>query len=344
MEHIILNLSIASASRSYGTERVSQAVNNELGQMDPSKMDVWDFMTPDDVTAAFKEGSIKNIIPSSLFLKLKSDLTTLKARLVVHGDRQILSELFGSNSSPTININVLLTALSLAAKEGYDFESVDVTAAYLNAPLTEPEHMRLSADLSKILVEAVPSRSMYLDKNGTIVVRLKKALYGLKNSGKLWYQELNNFMSENHFERSNIDKCLYTRRDGDKVTHALVYVDDILLIGNDKAFRTSIKRKLSNRFKRITQQTENDIVFLGMHIQKTKTGDITVDQHAMINEFIKEYKVTDSSTTPAAANILNQHISESSAPPSDTAFKYRFLNMKLLYLATRTSAIFYSPR
>ncbi len=167
-------------------------------------------------------------------------------------------------------------------------------------------------------------------------MRLKKALYGLKNSGKLWYQELNNFMSENQFERSNIDKCLYTRRDGNKVTHALVYVDDILLIGNDKAFRTSIKRKLSDRFKRITQQTENDIVFLGMHIQKTRAGDIVVDQHAMIDELVKEYKITDSSTTPAAVNILNQHISESNAPPNDAAFKYRSLNMKLLYLATRT--------
>ena len=66
------------------------------------------------------------------------------------------------------------------------------------------------------------------------------------------------------FVRSTIDKCLYTHRHGDRTTHALIYVDDIMLIGNDKEFRTSVKRNLNIKFKRITQQTENDIVFLGM--------------------------------------------------------------------------------
>ena len=71
--------------------------------MDPVLgQDVWDYVTPEQLDLDFKARLVKNIIPSSLFLKLKADCETLKARLIVHGDKQILSELFNSNSSPTI--------------------------------------------------------------------------------------------------------------------------------------------------------------------------------------------------------------------------------------------------
>jgi hypothetical protein len=64
---------------------------------------------------------------------------TLNARLIVHGDKQILLDLFGLNSSPTISITVLNLVISLASKMGLDFESIDIAGAYLNAPLPEPE-------------------------------------------------------------------------------------------------------------------------------------------------------------------------------------------------------------
>jgi hypothetical protein len=141
-------------------------------------------------------------------------------------------------------------------------------------------------------------------------------------------------MLEQGFIRSNIDKCLYTHRQGDRITHALIYVDDIMLLGNDKEFRTSIKRNLATKFKRITQQSENDIVFLGMRIKKNPSGDILIDQQGMIQALLSEYNITGTSTTPAAVNILNHH-STPNEPPANN-FQYRSLNMKLLYLATRT--------
>ena len=276
---------------------------------------------------------MKNIIPSSLFLKLKQD-NTLKARLVVHGDRQILSDLFGSNSSPTINIHTLLATLSLAAKEGHDFESIDITGAYLNATLPEPEFMRINADLAAILVELDPSRAKFLDSKGAITVKLKKALYGLKNSGKLWYDRMQKFMTEQGFTRSSIDKCLFSKKSGPSITHALVYVDDILLIGNDPKERRSIKSQLKVSFNNITEQPTNNVTFLGMRIAKQTNGDITIDQHSMISDLLAEYKTTDTSINPAAINILNSHETNSTSTVTPTI--YRSLNMKLLYLATRT--------
>jgi hypothetical protein len=332
----ILNLSIKKASETFPDTKVSAAVLKELDQMDTVLgQDVWDYVTPAQLALDFQARLVKNIIPSSLFLKLKSDCETLKARLIVHGDKQILSELFSSNSSPTINTNILMTVLSIAAKESYDFEAVDITGAYLNASLPEAEYMRLPRDIATILVQADASRAQFLQPDGTIVVRLKKALYGLKNSGKLWYEEMHQFLINTGFARSLMDKCLYTRRDGNLVTHALVYVDDILLVGNDTKFRLRCKTELRSRFKNITEQPLNNIVFLGMSVTKQANGDISVDQRSMISDIISDYKVTSTSTAPASANILNHHVSDVplSLPKSK---EYRSLNMKLLYLATRT--------
>jgi hypothetical protein len=228
-----------------------------------------------------------------------------------------------------------MTTLSIAAKQTYDFEAVDITGAYLNASLPEAEYMRLPRDIAAILVEADASRGQFLFPDGTIVVRLKKALYGLKNSGKLWYEEMHQFLTNTGFTRSNMDKCLYTHRAGNLVTHALVYVDDILLVGNDTIFRQHCKTELKERFHNITEQPLNDITFLGMSIKKLANGDISVDQHNMILDIIKDYNVTNTSITPASANILNHHTTDS---PLDLlkSKEYRSLNMKLLYLATRT--------
>jgi hypothetical protein len=333
-EAVIMNMSIAMARRSHDHADVSNSVLKELRQMDASKMDVWDYMTPDELQADRDAGKVKNIIPSSLFLKTKAD-NSLKARLVVRGDRQILQDLFGSNSSPTININVLLTVLSLAAKENYDFESVDITGAYLNAVLPEPEYMQISADLAAILIEEDPSRIRYLDDKGRMVVKLKKALYGLKNSGKLWYDTMNEFMVSIGFTRSNIDKCMYTYKAGSTITHALVYVDDILLIGNDTSHRSNTRSLLRSKFNNITEQPINNITFLGMKIAKQSNGDISVDQATMISEILEEYNTIGNSSSPAAINITNSHSQASNAGP-ELSTNYRSLNMKLLYLATRT--------
>ncbi len=79
-----------------------------------------------------------------------------------------------------------MIVLSLAAKLNLDFEAADITGAYLNAELPEPEYMRLNKDIAAILVKMNPKYAKYVDSSrGSIVVKLKKALYGLKNSGIL---------------------------------------------------------------------------------------------------------------------------------------------------------------
>ena len=268
----VLNLTIKKALLEYSKEKVHEAVHKEFDNI--SSHETWDFQTPEDMAQAWLEGSVKNIIPCSLFLKFKDALDILKARLIVHGNKQILNDLFGSNSSPTININILFLIISICSKMGYDFESIDIAGAYLNVDLPEPEFMRIPKDLADILIAGDPTLGRYRETQGhhigSITVMLKKALYGLKSSGKLWYQELNQTLLDLGFTRSSLDKCLYFRKDGDKVTYALIYVDDIFIAGNDPVFRASVISSITSKFGKISRQPLNDVLYLGMQI-KSKT-------------------------------------------------------------------------
>ena len=332
----ILNLSIKKALLEYSKEKVHEAVHKEFNNI--SSHDTWDFQTPAAMSQSWSEGIVKNIIPCSLFLKFKEALDILKARLIVHGDKQILNNLFGSNSSPTININILFLIISICSKMGYDFESIDIAGAYLNVDLPEPEFMRIPKDLADILVANDPTLEQYREKHGhhigSITVKLKKALYGLKSSGKLWYQELNQTLLDLGFTRSSLDKCLYFRKDGLKVTYALVYVDDIFLAGNDPVFRASVIEGIKSKFGKISRQPLNDVLYLGMQIQKQQNGDICVSQSTLIDNILADYEISKSSPSPCSKDIFNEH--RISNPALADVSEYLSLNMQLLYVASRT--------
>ena len=78
------------------------------------------------------------------------------------------------------------------------------------------------------------------------------------------------------------------------------------------------------------------IVFLGLNIKKLANGDININQHSMIAGLLAEYNINNTSTTPASVNILHEHPHSNNSKHSDLETSYRSLNMKLLYIATRT--------
>ena len=70
--------------------------------------------------------------------------------------------------------------------------------------------------------------------NKELVCRLKKSLYGLKKSPRMWYQKFDTYIRGLGFTRSKEDHCVYFKLIGERVIYLVLYVDDMLLIGNDK--------------------------------------------------------------------------------------------------------------
>ena len=67
-------------------------------------------------------------------------------------------------------------------------------------------------------------------KNPDYVCVLKKTLYGLKQSPRIWYYRLHQFLINKGYKRLKSDQNLYTRHDGNHILILVVYVDNILII------------------------------------------------------------------------------------------------------------------
>jgi hypothetical protein len=135
----------------------------------------------------------RKIIRSSMFLKEKYSaqgiFEKIKARLVADGSTQD-RELYPDNNSPTVAVPHLMTMLVVAAKEKRHVMKIDIGGAYLNAEMVgESVIMEINKEVTGIIREVLPEIAPFV-RDGKLLVKLKKALYGCIQSAKLWYLKL----------------------------------------------------------------------------------------------------------------------------------------------------------
>ena len=83
--------------------------------------------------------------------------------------------------------------------------------------------------------------------NGHVYV-VQKALYGLRQSGREWKLELNQWFLDHGYQRSRTEPCLYYCACGDTVVYILVYVDDILIATNNVDYKKNLLYDLNNAY------------------------------------------------------------------------------------------------
>ncbi|GJR50686.1 ribonuclease H-like domain-containing protein [Tanacetum coccineum] len=88
----------------------------------------------------------------------------------------------------------------------------------------------------------------YFDVNDKKVCKLQKSLYGLKQTPRKWHQKLTSVLKVFGFEQSKNDFSLYTKSAGESFVVLLVYVDDILITGNDMTEINNCKKLLNSEF------------------------------------------------------------------------------------------------
>ena len=196
--------------------------------------------------------------------------------------------------------------------------------------------MRLSKDLVD-MIDAAGTEDIdkFRQPDGTIVVELKKALYGLRQAGREWYSLLNSVLEKEGYIRSKVDKCLYTRILGNSTTHIAVNVDDLLTVGNDDNKIDIITKVLRDKFGKVTTQEGTSISFVGMEINRGTGGDVQLRQIGYTNELLEFYEIDPNSSedSPCNGNVM-----EASRPDEEIADPKIFKSalMKLMFLSTRT--------
>ena len=104
--------------------------------------------------------------------------------------------------------------------------------------------------------------------NKELVCKLKNYLYGLKQSPRMWYKKINTFVWGLGFTRRKVDHHVYFKLIGYCVIYLVFYVDDVLLMGNDKEIIQDLKTELSSKFNMKVTSVEN--YFLGMEIKQDR--------------------------------------------------------------------------
>ena len=178
--------------------------------------------------------------------------TSLRARFVAKGfKQQILDPSLETYASTPSHLS-LRVLLILSLVNHWDVVTADISSAFLQAPIPEGE---------LVLVKPPPE----LEQNPDVLWKLRKALYGLKTSPKLWQQHLSSKLEELGLRKNKADPCIFM---GDKLL-VMTYVDDLLIVG-EKLEQESFLAKLSAQFP-LKHQTKLDaktpLTFLGKLVE-----------------------------------------------------------------------------
>lgn len=139
--------------------------------------------------------------------------------------------------------------------------------------------------------------------NKSLVRKLNKAIYSLKQSPRARFQKLAHILSRLGFFASVCDLSLFIKVTPQSTTYVLVYVDDILVSGNSPTFINSLKHNLSRTF------ALNDLgllhYFLGIEINYTAKGDIHLSQKKYVLNLLRKAHMENAKplNTPMTDNL-----------------------------------------
>jgi len=117
------------------------------------------------------------------------------------------------------------------------------------------------------------------------VCKLTKSLYGLKQSSKQWFSKLSSFLKSISFLQSVFDHLLFIKRTENNFTTLLVYVDDIIFVGNSISEITELTQLMDKTFK--LKDLGDLKIFIGLEIARIKDG-IHVSQRKYALDIISD--------------------------------------------------------
>ena len=199
-----------------------------------------------------------------------------KARYVARGFNQIEGIDYHETFSPTIAMTSLRVVMQLAAHNDLLVHQLDMKTAYLNAPIEEEVYLEQPQG--------------YIDKGTDYVWKLKKSIYGLKQSGRNWYNMLSRYLIDSEFKKSQADPCLFTKQSGGSYAVVLFWVDDIIVAAKSESDLQKVKDHLMTRFT-VTDFGQLSF-FLGVQFSFSSDG-ISMDQKKYLKKVLDRFGMSD---------------------------------------------------
>ncbi|KAL0402174.1 UNVERIFIED_CONTAM: Retrovirus-related Pol polyprotein from transposon RE2 [Sesamum latifolium] len=208
------------------------------------------------------------------------EVTAFKARLVAKGYTQRPGVGFEETYSPVAMAKAIRILLAIAAWYDYEIWQMDLKMAFLNGFIEEEIYMDQPEGFTGVGEEQK-------------VCRLQRSIYGLKQASRSWNTRFNEVIRGYDFIKNEYDPCVYKKISGSSVAYLVLYVDDMLLIGNDIKMLDDIKAWLYTQFS-MKDMGEASYI-LGIKIYRDRFRRMLgLTQSSYIEKVLKRFKMDNS--------------------------------------------------
>jgi hypothetical protein len=182
-------------------------------------------------------------------------ISRYKLRLVAKGFQQVHGIDYDETFAPVVKMDSIRLALSITTTKGWEFHQMDKKNAFIHG------------DLSEYIYMEQPQGFM---QDSSLVCRLKKSLYGLKQVLRASYVKMDSYLLSQKFVHCKSSPNVYMLRTTDSLLLLVLYVDDLLITGCSTSAIDAVKRILHDRFLMIDMDPLH--FFLGLEISQDASG------------------------------------------------------------------------
>ncbi|GKA37441.1 putative ribonuclease H-like domain-containing protein, partial [Tanacetum coccineum] len=234
----------------------------------------------------------KKVIGTKWVFRNKRDERSIvvknKARLVAQGFRQEEGIDYDEVFAPVARIEAIRLFLAFASYMGFTVYQMDVKSAFLYGTIEEEVYVYQPPGF---VDPAHPNK----------VYKVIKALYGLHQAPRAWYETLSSFLMENGFRRGTIDKTLFINKNKKDIMLVQVYVDDIIFGFTKQSMCTEFEECMHKRFQ--MSSIRELTFFLGLQVKQLPEG-IFISQDKYVADILKKFDFCSirTATTPVESN------------------------------------------
>ncbi|GJY82519.1 putative ribonuclease H-like domain-containing protein [Tanacetum coccineum] len=170
------------------------------------------------------------------------------------------------------------------------------------------------------------------------VYKVVKALYGLHQAPKAWYETLAKYLLDNRFHRGKIDQTLFIKKKKGDILLVQVYVDDIIFGSTQKELCTEFEKLMRDKFQ---MNSMGELTFfLGLQVKHKEDG-IFISQDKYIVDILRKFSFTDVRTTSTPMDTKKPLLKDSDGDDVDVHL-YRLMIGSLMYLTSSRPDIMFA--
>ncbi|GJZ21652.1 putative ribonuclease H-like domain-containing protein [Tanacetum coccineum] len=238
-----------------------------------------------------------------------------KARLVAQGYTQDEGIDYDEVFAPVSRIEAIRLFLAYASFKDFVVYQMDVKSAFLYGKIKEEVYVCQPPGFED---PDFPDR----------VYKVEKALYGLHQAPRAWYETLSTYLLDNRFQRGKIDKTLFIKRDKSDILLVQVYVDDIIFGSTRKKMCTEFEKMMHKKFQ--MSSIGELTFFLGLQVKQKEDG-IFISQDKYVNEILNKFGFSDVKTASTPMETHKPLLKDADGEDVDEHL-YRSMIGSLIYL------------